>query len=88
MIGALGASIHGRLPGAMAALLVAVSPSFMVELMTPASDVAATCWWTSTLALAVLDSHPAALGAETDTYTGCRCAPGTSRSEPCTPLRT
>jgi len=63
MTSELGASIHGRLTGTMAALLVAVSPSFMVELMAPASDVAATCWWTSTLALAVRDTSTAALGA-------------------------
>jgi hypothetical protein len=63
MTSALGASVHGRLTGTLAAVLVATSPSFLFELMAPASDVAATAWWTSTLALAVRDSQPAALGA-------------------------
>ena len=47
----------------MAALLLAVSPSFMTELMAPASDVAATAWWTVALALTVRGGSLGALGA-------------------------
>jgi hypothetical protein len=63
MTSALGASVHGRLTGMLAALLVAASPSFAFELMAPASDVAATALWTSALALAVSGGQLAALGA-------------------------
>jgi hypothetical protein len=63
MTSALGVSVHGPLTGALAAVLVATSPSFLFELMAPASDIAATAWWTSTLALAVRDSRLAAFGA-------------------------
>jgi hypothetical protein len=63
MTGALGASFHGRLTGMLAAVLVATSPSFLLELMAPAGDVAATCWWTTTLALTIRNSQPAAFGA-------------------------
>ena len=63
MTSVLGTSVHSRLTGTLAAVLMATSPSFLVELMAPASDVAATAWWTSTLALAVRDSPLAALGA-------------------------
>lgn len=67
MTSALGTSVHGRMAGTLAAILVATSPSFLFELMAPASDVAATAWWTSTLALAVRDSRAAALAAGTAT---------------------
>ena len=63
MTSVLGTSVHGRLTGTLAAILVATSPSFLVELMAPASDVAATALWTSTLALALRNSQAAALGA-------------------------
>ena len=63
MTSALGAFTHGRLTGVLAALLVATSPSFMTELMAPASDVAATAWWTMALALTVRGGPLAALGA-------------------------
>jgi len=63
MTSVLGTSVHGRLTGTLAAVLLATSPSFLVELMAPASDVAATAWWTSALALAVRDSQLAAIGA-------------------------
>jgi hypothetical protein len=63
MTSAIGASTHGRLTGTLAALLVATSPSFMVELMAPASDVAAAAWWAATLALTVRGGQLAALGA-------------------------
>ena len=60
MTSVLGTSVHGRLTGTLAAILVATSPSFLVELMAPASDVAATALWTSTLALALRNSPAAA----------------------------
>ena len=63
MTSLLGAAVHGRLAGLMAALLLAVSPSFMTELMAPASDVAATAWWTVALVLTVRGGSLAALGA-------------------------
>jgi hypothetical protein len=63
MTGVLGSWVHGRLSGQMAALLLATSPSFMTELMAPASDVAATAWWTTAIALTVKGGSWAALGA-------------------------
>jgi hypothetical protein len=63
MTSALGASAHGRLTGVLAALLVATSPSFVTELMVPASDVAATAWWTTALVLTIRGGSLAALGA-------------------------
>jgi 4-amino-4-deoxy-L-arabinose transferase-like glycosyltransferase len=63
MTSALGASVHGRLTGVLAALLVAASPSFVTELMVPASDVAAAAWWTTALALTIRGGSMAALGA-------------------------
>jgi hypothetical protein len=63
MTSALGASVHGRLTGVLAALLVTTSPSFVTELMVPASDVAAAAWWTTALALTIRGGSMAALGA-------------------------
>ncbi len=65
MTSALGASAHGRLTGVLAALLLATSPSFMTELMVPASDVAATAWWTMSLVLTIRGGALAAIGAGT-----------------------
>ncbi len=59
----LGTLVHRRLTGALAAILLATSPSFLVELMAPASDVAATCWWTLALASAVRDTTAGAVVA-------------------------
>jgi hypothetical protein len=63
MTSALGASAHARLTGVIAALLVATSPSFVTELMVPASDVAAAACWTTALVLTIRGGSPAALGA-------------------------
>jgi len=63
MTSALGASAHGRLTGVLAALLVATSPSFVTELMVPASDVAASAWWTTALVLTIRGGALASLGA-------------------------
>jgi hypothetical protein len=63
MTGVLGTRVHRSLTGNLAALLVATSPSFMTELMAPASDVAATAWWTTALAVTVHGGPVAALVA-------------------------
>ena len=63
MTNVLGATTHSRLTGLLAALLLATSPSFMTELMAPASDVAAAAWWTMALALTVRGGRLGALGA-------------------------
>src|SRR5581483_2157933 len=57
----LGRSVHRDLTGVAAAALLATSPSFLVELMAPASDVAAAAWWTIALAAAIAESTPGAL---------------------------
>jgi hypothetical protein len=63
MTSTLGGTVHGRLTGVLAALLVATSPSFVTELMVPASDVAAAAWWTTALALTLRGGSTGALGA-------------------------
>jgi hypothetical protein len=63
MTASLGGSVHEKLTGVLAALLVATSPSFVTELMAPASDVAATAWWTTALVLTIRGGPLAALGA-------------------------
>jgi hypothetical protein len=63
MTGVLGTRVHRPLTGNLAALLVATSPSFMTELMAPASDVAATAWWTTALAFTVRGAPGSALVA-------------------------
>jgi 4-amino-4-deoxy-L-arabinose transferase-like glycosyltransferase len=44
-----GRSIRDDGTGIVVAVLMATSPIFLVELMAPASDVAATCWWSVAL---------------------------------------
>jgi hypothetical protein len=63
MTSMLGAAIHGRITGLLAAVLMATSPSFLFELMAPASDVAATALWTTALVLTLRDGEWSALGA-------------------------
>jgi hypothetical protein len=61
---AMGRRLSGReLVGASAATLLAASPSFLFEVTSPTSDVAATAWWASALALALIPRPSAALGA-------------------------
>ena len=48
----LGARVQSRELGAAAAVLVATSPTFLYQVMQPASDVPAAAWWTLSLALA------------------------------------
>jgi len=59
----MGTRLAGSMVGASAALLLATSPSFLFEITAPASDVAATAWWTLTLALLTFESAGAMFGA-------------------------
>ena len=63
MTGRLGTKIHGPLTGMLAAVLLGTSVIFLYQLLQPVSDVAATSWWTISLALTVAGSPLAALGA-------------------------
>ena len=63
LTGQLGTVVHGRLTGMLAAVMVAVSPSFLFQLVQPMSDVPATAWWTLALVLTLRHSGPAALAA-------------------------
>jgi len=51
--GMLARDLQHDAAGLAVAALLATSPIFLVELMAPASDVAATCWWTIAFAAAV-----------------------------------
>jgi 4-amino-4-deoxy-L-arabinose transferase-like glycosyltransferase len=61
MTAQLGAIVHGRLTGMLAALMLAASPSFQFQLMQPMSDVPAAAWWTLALVLVLRYNAPAAL---------------------------
>ncbi len=63
MTAQLGAAIHGRPTGVLAAIMVAASPSFLFQLMQPMSDIPAMAWWTTALVLVLRHSGMAALGA-------------------------
>ncbi len=54
---ALGASLHSRMAGLIAATLLATSPVFLFQLVQPMSDVAATGLWALALLLA-MSSQP------------------------------
>jgi len=59
---ALGARAGGRRVGAVAALLLAASPTLLFQLThAPMSDLPAAAWWTVALALLVRPSRAAAL---------------------------
>jgi hypothetical protein len=47
----MGASLAGRTVGLSAALLLATSPTFLIQLVIPMSDVPVTAWWALALAL-------------------------------------
>ena len=53
----------GRLVGLSAAALLATSPSFLLQVMSPMSDVPATGWWSLALVLMLLGSRGAAFAA-------------------------
>jgi hypothetical protein len=57
----LGTRVAGRFEGAAAAVLLAASPSFLVEVLEPVSDVPITAWWTCMLALLTYPCRGAAL---------------------------
>ena len=63
MTGRLGARVHSRLAGAISAVLLAASPSFVCQSVQPVSDVPAAAWWTISLALAVRPGSWSAIGA-------------------------
>lgn len=60
---ALGRDLAGRVAGGSAAVLLAASPSFLFEVTSPTSDVPATAWWVSTLALVQSNGRWGALAA-------------------------
>ena len=59
----MGSRLGGSLTGAAAAVLLAASPTFLFEIVAPASDVACTAWWALALALLMIERRSAALGA-------------------------
>ena len=63
MTGRLGTKVHGPLTGMLAAVLLGTGVIFLYQVVQPVSDVAATSWWTISLALTVTGSPLAALGA-------------------------
>jgi hypothetical protein len=63
MTGRLGTKIHGPLTGMLAAIVFGTSVVFLYQVVQPVSDVAATSWWTMSLALTVAGSPLAACGA-------------------------
>jgi hypothetical protein len=60
---AMGMRLAGPLAGASAAVLLAASPPMLFEVISPASDVAATAWWSLAFMLLLRDSPFAAFGA-------------------------
>ena len=59
----LGAKLFGEPAGASSALLLASSPTLLLQLIQPVSDVPATAWWAVSLAAAVGDSAAAAFAS-------------------------
>jgi hypothetical protein len=57
----MGSRLAGGAVGAVAALMLATSPSFLFQLLLPMSDVPVTAWWALSLALALRDGARAAL---------------------------
>src|SRR5436309_1014810 len=49
----LGAALYGEAAGIMSAALLASSPTFLLQLIQPVSDVPAAAWWALRLALVV-----------------------------------
>lgn len=63
MAWALASAIRPGAIGIATAALLATSPIFLVELMAPASDVAAACWWTVALVGALRLTTISAVGS-------------------------
>ncbi len=59
----MGRRLSGPLIGASAAVLLASSPSFLFELTAPASDVAATAWWTLAFTCLTFDLRSASFAS-------------------------
>jgi hypothetical protein len=59
----MGRRLAGPFVGAAAAVLLATSPTFLFEITAPASDVAATFWWTLALFALMVGSPSAAFAA-------------------------
>jgi hypothetical protein len=57
----LGARAGGRMVGCSAAILLATSPVFLMQLLLPMSDVPATAWWALSLAAMLGEGRKAAL---------------------------
>ena len=60
---ALGARLHSRTAGLVAAALLATSPILLFQLVQPMSDVPATAWWGLALVLALTPASGAATAA-------------------------
>jgi hypothetical protein len=59
----MGTRLAGPLVGASAAILLASSPPFLFEIVSPTSDVPATAWWALALALLMVEGRAPAFGA-------------------------
>ena len=59
----MGTRVSGSLVGAFAAVLLATSPTFLFEIVSPTSDVPCTAWWALSLALLLVEGRAAAFGA-------------------------
>lgn len=59
----MGTRLAGPPVGASAAILLASSPSFLFEVVSPTSDVPGTAWWALALALLMVQRRSAAFGA-------------------------
>jgi hypothetical protein len=59
----MGRRLAGPLVGASAAILLASSPPFLFEIVSPTSDVPATAWWALALGLLMVEGRAAAFGA-------------------------
>jgi hypothetical protein len=59
----MGARLAGPPVGASAAVLLAASPTFLFEVVSPTSDIPCTAWWALGLALLMIERRWAALAA-------------------------
>jgi 4-amino-4-deoxy-L-arabinose transferase-like glycosyltransferase len=59
----MGASLAGRTVGLSAAVLLATSPTFLIQLVFPMSDVPVTAWWALALALLLPNQRRAAVAS-------------------------
>ena len=59
----MGARLAGPPVGAAAAVLLAASPTFLFEVVSPTSDIPCTAWWALGLALLMIDRRWTALAA-------------------------